>query len=142
MALKTKTASPGTSVDDLELLTETQLARLFGCTSGHLRNSRVQGTLELPYIKLGTGPRASVRYRLRDANLYLDQRTVFNTRQARDMCPLNIAGQVNDSSLALDEISECDPREVAAINGARVAVQSDSDVRVLVQALEKARVET
>lgn len=96
MTMKAKAAPSGTSVDDLELLTETQLAKLLRFTSGHLRNSRVNGTLGLPYIKLGTGPRAAIRYRMRDANLYLDQRTVFNTRQARDAGVPNDAGQAEE----------------------------------------------
>jgi hypothetical protein len=55
------------------LLTETETSTYLGIPVGTLRRWRSVG-MEIPYIKLGAGRNSSVRYDLRDLDLYIDDR--------------------------------------------------------------------
>src|SRR5205823_4848545 len=75
-----KSEAPG----DVDLMTEGELAKALKITAGALRNARVNGSLKIPYIKLGMGKRSPVRYRRTEVSSYLDGRTFRNTRHAQD----------------------------------------------------------
>jgi hypothetical protein len=52
-------------------------------TPGAVRNARMRGSLGIPFIKLGRGKRARIRYPPSAVNKALDERTFFNTREAQ-----------------------------------------------------------
>jgi hypothetical protein len=70
-------------LDDLNLLTEAALAKKIRMTPGAVRNARMRGSLGIPFIKLGRGKRARIRYPPSAVNKALDERTFFNTREAQ-----------------------------------------------------------
>lgn len=80
----TSSAAQGTH-GDVDLMTEGEVAKALKVAPGSLRNARVNGSLKIPYIKLGEGKRSPVRYRRSDVSSYIDDRTVFNSRHAHDV---------------------------------------------------------
>jgi hypothetical protein len=86
MAMKNVKAG-SEDVDDLDLLTEPEMAKKLKVTPGAMRNARMRGTLGIPYIKLGKGKRARIRYRPSAVSKALDARTFFNTREAQGAEP-------------------------------------------------------
>ena len=60
------------------LLCEKEVARIIGCSIFKLQKDRRQGS-PIPFIKVGR----SVRYRLRDIEIYLNNREFTSTSQYR-----------------------------------------------------------
>jgi hypothetical protein len=82
MAMKTAKAG-NEDFDDLDLMTEGELATKIKMTPGAVRNARMRGTLGFPFIKLGQGKKARIRYRRTVVSKILDARTFANTREAQ-----------------------------------------------------------
>lgn len=67
--------------ENLILLTETQAAEVLQLAKGTLRNARVTGSLNIPFLKLSPNKRGKVRYSLSALTEWAAARTQTNTRQ-------------------------------------------------------------